>query len=217
MLESNYNRFPKPALPTAENGVETPTIDQKNKSSFDGLNNKIKSIYNPRLGALSKTISDDRKITEGSGFDTKNKLSNGFDGENKLSQKGNGPGVGTIANAAVGVASFLATENSSKGSGAPSDKKNAANALGAAAQGASIGMSVAGPYGAAVGAVLFGGYSLAKSAGGKAKYVRKMEKAELEKENRTIAEREVNQRIQEGQDRIAAQQMLYKAQLGIIS
>lgn len=213
MITSNYDPnfpFPKPKPITADDGIETPSVDEPKKSLFDNLSNQIKSIYNPRLSKASKkTATDNQAIIGDDSGDSEDSIA-----PKKELQTADVLSMGT------GLVSLLASD---AGKDASNDKEVGANALNQAMGGAQLGMQVGsfmGPQGAAIGAaggaVVFGAKALLSGASGK----RAAAKARNDKMNamytKSVADRETEQRMQEGQDRIDASKALYKAQLGII-
>lgn len=123
---------------------------------------------------------------------------------------------GTDWGGAVSGAISLAGDVMARENSAPqTEKESNMSALKMGVSGAALGASVAGPWGAAVGFVAGTGYGLIKGNSDSKKLVKQARTRQQAYLAQTTQQREIEQRLEEGQKEIGKLKALYQSQLGI--
>lgn len=125
---------------------------------------------------------------------------------------GSGDYVGAATGALALAGSVLAREKSEP----QSRKESTQSALALGAQGAALGATVGGPWGAAIGFVAGTGYGLIKGGSDRKKLTKNQQQEQATFLARTTQEREAAQRLADGKDEIEKSKNLLRNQMGLI-
>jgi hypothetical protein len=193
MFQSNYDLkkkelFPKPEI-TAD--IEMPDFI---------INPNFKENIN-----TSSILKNDSKITGGAL------------GQNNAAEPLKDPDAeGIDPAAAIQSGLGLAGDLMTRFNGEPLNRQESnAATLKMAATGAQAGMAVGGPAGAAIGGTLMAGIGIVKGLSDKKKITKQHNKDRVAFLAKSTAQREQEQRIEDGEAEIGKLKSLYKAQLGM--
>lgn len=173
----------------------------------------IKPEFTSSLYTTANQIKKDSAITGGSplaDFDKENKLEDNLDPKTKKSSSFD---YGGAATGALSLASSVVSREQSEPQG---KKESTASALSLGAQGASLGATVGGPWGAAIGFVAGTGYGLIKGSSDAKKRLRKAREEQANFLSKTTKEREAAQRLSDGKDEIEKSKNILQNQMGLI-
>lgn len=171
---------------------------------------------------IANQVKIDSAITENSpmaDFDSESKLSKtALDETTKTASSNAGliGGSGDYAGAATGALALAGGVMAREKSAPQSKKESTGSALALGAQGAALGATVGGPWGAAIGFVAGTGYGLIKGNSDAKKIVNRARKEQATYLSRTTQEREAAQRLADGKDQIEKSKNILQNQMGLI-
>lgn len=125
-------------------------------------------------------------------------------------------GSGDYVGAATGALALGGSIAAREKSDPQSKKESTQSALALGAQGAALGATVGGPWGAAIGFVAGTGYGLIKGGADAKKLTKKAQQEQATFLARTTQEREAAQRLADGKDEIQKSKNILQNQMGLI-
>lgn len=204
--------LPKPKINTEPDFIK-PELTSSLYSTYDSVTSNVKK--NGTDFSSSGGSTSDEWISN-----QENKKSSDKDDDSNTKNVANNAGLiggsGDYVGAASGALSLAGSVVSRENSAPQTKKESTGSALALGAQGAALGATIGGPWGAAIGFVAGTGYGLIKGSSDAKKIVKNKQKEQASFLSKTTQEREAAQRLADGKDEIQKSKNILQNQMGLI-